>query len=73
MCNLGAEEDILHLFFDCPFAQSYWQTLQIQWNNDSNLIPKLIHARVHNNHILFMEIFFGGCLGIVEAKKCQDF
>ena len=57
MCNLGAEEDILHLFFDCPFAQSSWQTLQIQWNNDSDLISKLIQARVHNNHILFMEIF----------------
>ena len=31
MCNLGVEEDINHLFFDCPFAKYCWLSLQIQW------------------------------------------
>jgi hypothetical protein len=29
ICNLGLEEDLLHLFFHCPFAINYWYSLNI--------------------------------------------
>jgi len=57
MCNAGSEEDIIHLFFDCPFARSCWQALQIQWTADNELCSKLINSRTINAHMLFMDIF----------------
>lgn len=30
LCQSGADETILHLFFACPFSKSRWQQLVIQ-------------------------------------------
>ena len=57
MCSLGIEEDINHLFFDYPFAQTCWQTLHIHWGNDHDVHAKIILGKINNAHLFFMEIF----------------
>jgi hypothetical protein len=32
MCNTGEQETIEHLFFDCPFAQECWATIDVIWD-----------------------------------------
>jgi len=57
MCSLGVEEDVLHLFFDCPFPKSYWQALHFIWIDDNDLLAKIISGRTQNALLFFMEIF----------------
>ena len=57
MCNSGSEEDILHLFFDCPFAASCWQSLHIHWPDDPDIYAKLSFGRANSTHGFFKEIF----------------
>jgi hypothetical protein len=45
MCNTGAEEDISHLFFNCPFATSCWQKLRLRWPNIYDLHEKIAFGR----------------------------
>ena len=33
MCNTGMEEDIEHLFFDCPFAGQCWSSINFAWDS----------------------------------------
>lgn len=44
LCNEGADEDIDHLFLNCPFAKRYWEKIGIHWNTDLSLYPRLAHA-----------------------------
>ena len=57
MCSSGAEEDILHLFFVCPFAVSCWQTIGLHWPAAGDLQEKLSFGRRNSTHGFFMEIF----------------
>jgi hypothetical protein len=57
MCNLGSEEDIFHHFFDCLFATSCWQTLQMLWPDDQDIHAKLSYGRTHSASGFFIEIF----------------
>jgi hypothetical protein len=37
LCNDQVEEDISHLFFDCPFATSCWQKIGFHWQRSNCL------------------------------------
>jgi hypothetical protein len=37
MCQLGAEEAIEHLFFDCPSVVSRWFVIAIGWEDNLNI------------------------------------
>jgi hypothetical protein len=42
MCNAGVHETIEHLFFMCPFAQVYWETINFTWDESLSLHDRLI-------------------------------
>jgi hypothetical protein len=49
MCSNGDIETIEHLFFSCPFAESCWDKIGVQWNQALHLHDRLAEARnVHN-------------------------
>jgi hypothetical protein len=51
------DEDIDHLFFDCPFAQACWSKLGISWNMSIKVCDRVVAAASSNNVNFFMEIF----------------
>jgi len=56
MCTSGLEEDIDHLFFQCPFAQQCWQKVNVTWNNMQSLPTRVAVARSQSNTGFFMEV-----------------
>jgi hypothetical protein len=56
LCTGRIDEDLDHLFFDCPFSKSCWEKIGMQWNTDLSLYPRLAHARQQQNIPFFMEI-----------------
>ncbi|KAG2655638.1 hypothetical protein PVAP13_1KG026000 [Panicum virgatum] len=56
LCVEHVEEDILHLFFRCPFSQACWLFLGIDW--DLTLDPYLMFLRAREafNSVIFREV-----------------
>lgn len=44
MCNSGAEEEIDHLFFQCPFAGQCWASIGFTWDINLPLPERLASA-----------------------------
>ena len=61
LCNTGHEETCFHLFFECPFSQSCWNTIPINWNLNSQPLDMVIEAREAFGSIIFREIFITAC------------
>jgi hypothetical protein len=57
LCQTNVDEDIDHLFFDCPFAQACWSKLGISWNMSIKVCDRVVAAASSNNVNFFMEIF----------------
>jgi hypothetical protein len=55
MCATGEHEIIDHLFFDCPFAQECWASINISWDVSLELLDRFIHARSVQNIPFFTE------------------
>ena len=73
MCNLDLEEDIQHLFFDCPLATSCWLSLQTQWTDDHDIHAKLFSARTDFNSPFFMEIFLVAACQLWKIRNDRIF
>ena len=56
LCSQGTVEDIQHLFFTCTFARRCWQALNIQWNEQLGLLPRLTQARANSNLPFFVDM-----------------
>jgi len=56
LCSQGTVEDIQHLFFTCTFARRCWQALNIQWNEQLGLLPRLTQARANSNLPFFVDL-----------------
>ena len=56
LCSQGTVEDIQHLFFTCTFARRCWQALNIQWNEQLGLLPRLTQARANSNLPSFVDL-----------------
>lgn len=65
----GIDEDLDHLFFDCPFAKRCRNKIGIQWNTNLSLYPRLAHARQQLNIPFFMEAIL---IGAWEIRKIRD-
>ena len=48
MCNDG-EEETEHLFFDYPFAQECWATLDFVWDDLLQLMDRLVQGSLAHN------------------------
>ena len=56
LCNNGVEESAFHLFFECPFSQSCWDSINIHWNTNLQPLDMVIEARTNFGSIIFREI-----------------
>lgn len=57
LCQNPPEEDLIHLFFDCPFSARCWRTLGISWPNSNCRLHKVHVARAVWDKPMFLEIF----------------
>lgn len=53
LCVENLEEDIAHLFFDCPFNQTFWLYLDIQW--DTSLDPQYMFIRAREIWVRYLQ------------------
>ena len=44
LCNQGADEDIDHLFFTCPFVVQCWTSINFSWDVSLPLAERLMRA-----------------------------
>ena len=56
LCNNGVEESAFHLFFECPFSQSCWDSINIHWNTNLQPLDMVIEARTNFGSIILREI-----------------
>ena len=61
LCNEGHEETSFHLFFECAFSKSCWNTIPIDWNLNLQPLDMVIEARTAFGSIIFREIFITAC------------
>jgi len=61
LCSTGEEETCFHLFFQCPFSQTCWSTIPINWNLSMQPLDMVIQAREDFGSIIFREIFITAC------------
>ena len=47
LCDGDIREDMIHLFFRCPFSSAFWDKLGHEWLADLGLMDMLIQE--HNN------------------------
>lgn len=55
LCATGTEEDIDHLFFDCPFATQCWNSIGFSWDTSMPLVERLVAANNDHNLPFFTE------------------
>ncbi|KAF8661801.1 hypothetical protein HU200_056756 [Digitaria exilis] len=60
-CVDHIEEDIIHLFFECPFSQACWIYLGIEWDTTINHQLMFLRAREKFGSIIFREIIILPC------------
>lgn len=69
MCNSMVTENMLHLFFSCPFAQQCWQKTGIHWNLGMNHMSMIISAYKQFPHRFFFEVLAIGCWNIWRRRN----
>lgn len=45
LCVENADEDIVHLFFECPFSRPCWTYLKIHWDTSLDFQTMLLRVR----------------------------
>ena len=62
LCSLGLRETREHLFFQCPFAITCWNTIGFSWDTTQEFHQMLQSHRSARPHLsCFMEIFLVAC------------
>jgi hypothetical protein len=56
LCSHHFEESRDHLFFQCPFAHSCWEKINIQWDNSLEISSRFTQARQAFRGPCFIEI-----------------
>jgi hypothetical protein len=56
LCTSRLEEDIDHLFFNCPFAMQCWNLIGFVWNTNLPLLDRLVAASNSHNLPFFTEV-----------------
>lgn len=64
LCNNRHEETLFHLFFECPFSESCWNSISISWDLNLQPLDVIIAARQAFGNPIFREIFITACWAI---------
>ena len=67
------EEDIVHLFFTCPFSQRCWDALGIQWPKDTDRFRMLHEGKVRWARPMFLEVFAVAAWEIWKERNDKHF
>lgn len=73
LCQNPPEEDLLHLFFDCPFSSRCWSTLGVSWTVSDCRLHKIHVGKAAWNKPMFMEMFAIACWGIWKERNNKLF
>lgn len=73
LCNDAVEETVEHLFFDCPFSTSCWDTIDMHWGDTSNRLTKIHEGRGSWTCPMFMEIFLTAARVIWKERNDKVF
>ena len=57
LCSNNIEETAFHLFFSCPFSQTCWQHLGINWDFTREFFEMMQQAKTQSQNPFFMEFF----------------
>jgi hypothetical protein len=69
ICEEWPEENIMHLFFECSFSQSFWWAIGLEWNPDMDLFSMIADAKNRYSYNFLMEILITGCWSIWEQRN----
>lgn len=75
ICNINAEESIMHLLFECPFSQScWWNLIGVSWNLVLPPLDMIIEARMKFGAAIFREVVIsaGWCIWISRIGVLFD-
>ena len=73
LCLHPPEEDIVHLFFTCPFSQRCWDALGIQWPNGTDWDRMLHEGKDRWARPMFLEVFAVAAWGIWKERNDKHF
>jgi hypothetical protein len=73
MCTSGVVEDMVHLFFSCPFAKSCWNLLGINWDEDLEFLQMIQSAYHALNRPFFVEVIGTVCWQIWSSRNAHIF
>lgn len=69
LCSSGLEETCFHLFFECPFSQDCWHSINIHWDLSLPPLDMIIQARSDFGSPTFREIFITACWIIWKSRN----
>jgi hypothetical protein len=67
LCTRKVEEDLMHLFFECPFSKWCWRLVIVHWNTSLPPQDMLIRSRRQFNSIAV--IFDGASISLRRWKE----
>jgi hypothetical protein len=69
LCHQAIDEDLLHLFFHCPFSIACWYTLRVLVPNSDDTCSIIESFRNQLNLPFFMEIIITMCWSIWTMRN----
>ena len=73
LCTTNTDEDLDHLFFNCPFAAACWQRLDFQWASIQNISERVLNLMVTTGIPFFMEIFIFAAWELWKLRNSKIF
>lgn len=73
LCHLNTEENLMHLFFHCPFSMCCWNTLGLATLIHDDLVTTLTAFKAQLRQPFFMEITICICWAIWSARNDSIF
>ena len=52
----NVEETVEHLFFECPFSEWWWRSMNVQWPQNVSLLDRLALAKACFGSLIFLEL-----------------
>jgi hypothetical protein len=69
LCNEDAQENMIHLFFQCDFSQNFWWRLGEEWNTELEVIDMIMDTKRRSVNNFFNEAMIAGCWSIWNHRN----